>query len=168
MENENIVNNEQQQPIDNIEQFNMEKYNELKANTVSKDKYNKLEQSYKDLFNSYANGDTYAAAVPEAPKKSLDELRDELFRPKKELNNIEFISKALELRERVIEETGEDCFVSKGPGITPTEQSYIAAQKAADIYQECLDYANGDNKVFTNELLRRMPDSPVINNKYRR
>lgn len=167
MENENVVNNEQQ-PIDNIEQFNMEKYNELKANTVSKDKYNKLEQSYKDLFNSYANGETYAAASPEAPKKSLDELRDELFRPKEELNNLQFVEKALELRERVIEETGEDCFVSKGHNITPTEQSYIAAQRVADIFQECIDYANGDSKVFTNELQRRMPDSPLINNKFRR
>ena len=87
----------------------------------------------------------------------------------KHLSDIEFVEKALEFRDRVLEETGEDCFVSKGHNITPTQESYMAAQRTADIYRECLDYANGDNKVFMNELMRRMPnDGPVAQSRYKR
>ena len=155
-------------PIEDIDAFNMEKYNNLKANTVSKDKYNKLEKAYKDLFNSFENGEQVAAATPAVPEKSLEDLRKELFRPDHDLSNLEFIEKSLELRQRVMEETGEDCFVSRGPGINPTAESYAAAQRVADVYQECIDYANGDSEVFTNELLRRMPDSPLGNKIMRR
>lgn len=73
------------------------------------------------------------------------------------------VEKALEFRERVLEETGQDCFVNVSKHSIPTEESYRNAQKTADIYRECLDYANGDNKVFINELQRRMIDTPMAN-----
>ena len=152
--------NENQQYIDAIR--------DLKANTVSKDRYNKLMEENKNLLNSLVNGESVAAAAPaqsELPpiQNLVDEMRG------KHLSDIEFVEKALEFRERVLEETGEDCFVSKGHNITPTQESYIAAQRTADIYRECLDYANGDNKVFMNELMRRMPnDGPVAQSRYKR
>lgn len=136
---------------------------ELKANSVSIDKYEKLETENRNLLNSLINGEQLAAAESSQEKKSLDELRNELFRPKKELSNLEYVEKALELRERVMEETGEDCFVSSGHNITPTAESYANAQKVADIYRECIDYANGDSAVFTNELMRYMQDNPIVN-----
>ena len=157
---ETINNNDNQQYIDAIR--------DLKANTVSKDRYNKLMEENKNLLNSLVNGESVAAAAPaqsELPpiQNLVDEMRG------KHLSDIEFVEKALEFRERVLEETGEDCFVSKGHNITPTQESYIAAQRTADIYRECLDYANGDNKVFMNELMRRMPnDGPVAQSRYKR
>lgn len=160
---------EQQEQAESVEAFNLKKYNELKANSVSKEEHDKLKQAYKDLFNSYANGEQLSTESPKAQKKTAEELRKELFYPKKELNNLEYVSKALELREAVLEETGEDCFVAKGHHVQPTAESYAVAERTAQILQECIDYADGNSEVFTNELQRRMPnDSPIINKKLRR
>lgn len=141
---------------------------DLKANTVSKDRYNKLMEENKNLLNSLVNGESVAAAAPsQAELPPIQDLVDEM--RGKHLSDIEFVEKALEFRDRVLEETGEDCFVSKGHNIQLTQESYIAAQRTADIYRECLDYANGDNKVFMNELMRRMPnDGPVAQSRYKR
>lgn len=162
-ENENL---QQEEEIETNEQY-IEAIRDLKANTVSKERYNKLMEENKNLLNSLVNGEQVAAATPETPKTPIQDLVKEM--RGKNISDISFIEKALEFRERVLEETGEDCFVSRGHNITPTQESYIAAQKTADIYRECLDYANGDNKVFINELQRRMPaDSPLANIRNRR
>ena len=150
--------NENQQYIDAIR--------DLKANSVSKERYNKLMEENKNLLNSLVNGEVVTAVAPAQPElPPIQDLVDEM--RGQHLSDIEFVEKALEFRDRVLEETGEDCFVSKGHNITPTQESYIAAQRTADIYRECLDYANGDNKVFMNELMRRMPnDGPVAQSRY--
>ena len=159
--NEETMTNENQQYIDAIR--------DLKANTVSKDRYNKLMEENKNLLNSLVNGESVATAAP-AQQNDIPPIQDLVDEMRgKQLSDIEFVEKALEFRDRVLEETGEDCFVSKGHNITPTQESYIAAQRTADIYRECLDYANGDNKVFMNELMRRMPnDGPVAQSRYKR
>lgn len=141
---------------------------DLKANSVSKDRYNKLMEENKNLLNSLVNGEQIAAAIPVEEKTPLDDLVKDM--RSKSIPDCSFIEKALEFRERVLEETGEDCFVSVGHNITPSQESYAAAQRVADIYKECLEYANGDNKVFINEVQRRMVDNPLanINNRNRR
>ena len=167
-ENEILTNQttEETQQIEN--QQYIDAIRDLKANTVSKERYDKLMEENKNLLNSLVNGESVATATPaqqELPpiQDLVDEMRG------KHLSDIEFVEKALEFRDRVLEETGEDCFVSKGHNITPSQESYIAAQRTADIYRECLDYANGDNKVFINELMRRMPnDGPVAQSRYKR
>ena len=158
---------EETQQIEN--QQYIDAIRDLKANTVSKDRYNKLMEENKNLLNSLVNGESVAAAAP-SQQNELPPIQDLVNEMRgKQLSDIEFVEKALEFRERVLEETGEDCFVSKGHNITPTQESYIAAQRTADIYRECLDYANGDNKVFMNELMRRMPnDGPVAQSRYKR
>lgn len=152
--------NENQQYIDAIR--------DLKANSVSKERYNKLIEENKNLLNSLVNGESVATATPAQPElPPIQDLVNEM--RTQQLSDIEFVEKALEFRDRVLAETGEDCFVSKGHNITPTQESYIAAQRTADIYRECLEYANGDNKVFMNELMRRMPnDGPVAQSRYRK
>lgn len=149
--------NSNQQYIDMIK--------DLKANTVSKDRYNQLMEENKNLLESLVNGEVVAPAAPEVEKPPIEDLVREM--RGRNISDISFVEKALEFRDRVLEETGEDCFVSKGHNITPTQESYIAAQKTADIYKECLEYANGDNQAFINELQRRMVDNPLanINNK---
>lgn len=138
---------------------------DLKTNTVSKDRYNQLMEENKHLLQSLVNGEVVTPVAPEVEKPPIKDLVSEM--RGRNMSDISFVEKALEFRDRVLEETGEDCFVSKGHNITPTQESYIAAQKTADIYRECLDYANGDNKVFINELQRRMIDNSLanINNK---
>lgn len=171
MMNENEILTNQMEETTNINenQQYIDAIRDLKANTVSKDRYNKLMEENKNLLNSLVNGESVATAAP-SQQNELPPIQDLVNEMRgKQLSDIEFVEKALEFRERVLEETGEDCFVSKGHNITPTQESYIAAQRTADIYRECLDYANGDNKVFMNELMRRMPnDGPVAQSRYKR
>ena len=168
--NENEILTNQMEETTNINENlqYIDAIRDLKANTVSKDRYNKLMEENKNLLNSLVNGEAVATAAPsQSELPPIQDLVNEM--RGKQLSDIEFVEKALEFRERVLEETGEDCFVSKGHNITPTQESYIAAQRTADIYRECLDYANGDNKVFMNELMRRMPnDGPVAQSRYKR
>jgi hypothetical protein len=141
--------------------------NDLKANSVSKERYQKLEEENRNLLDTLVNGGQITAVTPkeQAPLENLvKEMREG------KLSDIEFVEKALEFRERVLEEQGVDCFVSRGHNITPNEESYKSAQRTADTFKECLEYANGDNEVFINELQRRMLDNPIANikNKNRR
>ena len=48
-----------------------------------------------------------------------------------------------------------DPFLPMGAQIAPTADDEAKAEKAAQIYQECIDYADGDSKLFTQELMRR-------------
>ena len=132
---------------------------DLKANSVSKSEYEKLQEENKQLINALANGETITTTV-EVEKPSLAELRANLM--KEEQTNLEFIKNALALRTAVIEQEGYDPFVPRGSQYAPTAEDEVTAQKVADIYQECVDYADGDSQLFTNELQRRMIDmSPM-------
>ena len=132
---------------------------DLKANSVSKSEYEKLQEENKQLINALANGETITTTV-EVEKPSLADLRANLM--KEEQTNLEFIKNALALRTAVIEQEGYDPFVPRGSQYAPTAEDEVTAQKVADIYQECVDYADGDSQLFTNELQRRMIDmSPI-------
>lgn len=156
--------NETELEEQNSNQHYIEAINNLKATTVSKSKYDKLVEENKNLVNSLVNGD-YTAVNGQAvtEKKSIDDIMKEQAKYAKKNDVIGYMESALEFRDRILEETGEDVFMSRGANITPTQESYISAQKTADIYRECLDYANGNGQVFINELQRRMADNPIAN-----
>jgi len=61
----------------------------------------------------------------------------------------------LELRNTLIAKGERDPFLPYGSQIAPTPEDVEKAEKAAQIYQECIDYADGDSKLFTQELQRR-------------
>ena len=147
--------NEQNAEIENSNQMYIDAINDLKVNSVSRERYDKIVEENRNLLNSLVNGSSMTAVEQPVQKKSLNELRNNLFRPEKELNNLEYVSRALELRDAVIEETGEDPFVGRGHYVTPNAESYATAEKVANVYRECIEYANGDSELFTQELMRR-------------
>ena len=77
------------------------------------------------------------------------------------LNNLEWTKNALELREALISEGQPDPFLPIGKQIMPTDEDIQAADKVASVLQECIEYAEGDPSVFTNELQRRMIDVKI-------
>ena len=85
-------------------------------------------------------------------------MRNELFNSPRELNNLEYITKAMELREALMENGEPDPFLPVGKQISPTRDDLEGAEKVAQVYKECIDYAEGDSEVFTNELMRRTRD----------
>lgn len=139
--------NDNQQYIDAIR--------ELQQNSVSKDKYAKLEKENKQLLDTLVNGGTIEAVNVEAPK-SIEDLRKELYKSGPR-TNLDYVKKSLELRERVMEETGVDNY------FVPNVINHQRAQEIANIYQDCVDAANDDPEAFTRELQKRMFDSPIAN-----
>lgn len=132
--------------------------NELKQNSVNRQDYEKLKAENKKLLDSIVNG-TDAGLAKVEEKKSIEELRAAYL--KEDQSNLEYITNTLKLREAIMAEGKPDPFLPVGEQILPTDEDVKAAQKVADILQECVDYADGDSNVFTNELQRRLVDVKI-------
>lgn len=131
---------------------------ELKQNSVNREEYDKLKAENKKLLDSIVNG-TEVAQQPTVEKKSVGELRETYL--KEDQTNLEFITNTLKLREALIAEGKPDPFLPIGEQILPTDDDIAKAQHVADVLQECVDYAEGDSAVFTNELQRRLVDVKI-------
>ena len=131
---------------------------ELKQNSVDRAEYDKLRAENKKLLDSIVNGQSVEIeSVPE--KKSIEELREAYL--KEDQTNLEYITNTLNLRKALIEEGKPDPFLPIGNQILPTDEDVAAANKVATVLQECVDYAEGDSSVFTNELQRRLVDVKI-------
>ena len=153
LENENL---EQRVEESNPDTDYVAAIKELKEKTVSKESYQKLRDENKKLLQSLVNGEQIQAEVE---KPDINELRKELFNEDSNIDNVNFISKALELRTALIENGEPDPFLPVGKRITPTDEDISAANRVATVLQECVDYAQGDSQAFTNELQRRTIDT---------
>ena len=131
--------------------------NELKQNSVNREDYNKLKAENKKLLDSIVNNVPVEVQSPQ--RKSIDELRAAYL--KEDQTNLEYISNALKLREALISEGKPDPFLPIGEQILPTDEDVAAANKVASVLQECVDYAEGDSAVFTNERQRRLVDVKI-------
>ena len=138
--------------VEDSTQDYLEAIQSLKQNSVDRSEYEKLKAENKKLINAVVNGQTVdVEAKPQY--RDVDEIRDELFNH--EHNNLEYVKLALELRSTLIAKGEADPFLPMGSQIAPTADDIEAAEKVANIYQECIDYADGDSKLFTQELMRR-------------
>ena len=133
---------------------------ELKENSVNRSEYDKLRAENKRLIDAVVNGQPgqEEQVVVKHTKEQIDDLRNDLFNSPRELNNLEFITKAMELREALMENGEPDPFLPVGKQISPTRDDIEGAEKVAQVYKECIEYAEGDSEVFTNELMRRTRD----------
>ena len=133
---------------------------ELKEKSVDRSEYDKLRAENKKLIDAVVNGQPgqEEPVVSKHSKEQIDDLRNDLFNSPRELNNLEYITKAMELREALIENGEPDPFLPVGKQISPTRDDLEGAEKVAQVYKECIEYAEGDSEVFTNELMRRTRD----------
>lgn len=141
----------------NVVQDNTKKYIDeiakLKKETVSIEDYKKLEAENKNLLNSIVN-DLNPKKEEDKEVADINELRKRL--RKDDPSNLEYIKNVLELRDAVISSGGNDPFLPYGKKIVPTNDDIEAANRVATVLKECVDYANGDSLLFTNELYRRI------------
>ena len=133
---------------------------ELKQNSVDRQKYDQLKAENKKLLDSIVNGQELDLPQ-ESKKRSVDEIRSEMFKEDNGLTNLQYIKDALELRSQLISEGKPDPFLPVGNQIAPTDFDIATAERVANVLQECVDYAEGDSSVFTNELLRRTVDVKI-------
>ena len=138
----------------------IEAITQLKKNSVDRSEYDKLRAENKRLIDAVVNGQPgqEEQVVVKHSKEQIDDLRNELFNSPRELTNLEYVTKAMELREALIENGEPDPFLPVGKQISPTRDDLEGAEKVAQVYKECIDYAEGDSEVFTNELMRRTRD----------
>ena len=131
---------------------------ELKENSVDRSKYDALKAENKKLLDSIVNG-TDVDLPAKDEKKSIEELRAAYL--KEDQSNLEYITNTLKLREAIIAEGKPDPFLPIGEQIMPTDDDVKTAEKVAQVLQECVDYAEGNSDVFTNELQRRLVDVKI-------
>lgn len=151
-----------QQEPDYIEQIE-----QLRANSVPKEQYEKLRTEHNRAMNALINGGQIED--PNAKPVDKDAIRKELFSQDNGLSNLEVWQKTLTLRQAILDEGGNDPFLPQGQKIAPTAEDVEAANRVAKVVQECIDYADGDSRIFTNELDRRTVDvGPMMGRGRRR
>lgn len=149
-------------PIETLEEMNNEAYiaaiEEMKANTVSKEAYNKLRAENKKLLDTLVSGEQ----LPQTPeeKPSIQDLRKKLF-GEEDLSNYEYIKTALSLRDALIESGERDPFLPVGDKVDITTEQIENAQKVADGLSDMLEFAEGDSGVFSAEYQRRVKDISI-------
>lgn len=164
-ENENVTNtstdNSTQQYIDAIQQ--------LKANSVDRSEYEALRADNQKLLNALVNGGSADNDNAEETPKYRDpqEIRKELFDVDNPLSNLDYVTKAVELREVLIAKGERDPFLPYGQNISPTDEDIKKANNAAEVFKHCIEYADGDDEVFTNELQRLTEDAMPFRGKKR-
>lgn len=131
--------------------------NEIKQNSVPREKYEQLEREKKELINALKSN-SQINLVDDREKKSLDELRSDLFNSGKDLSNLEYVERTLALRDALIENGEQDPFLPNGKNYSITQDDINKAEMVAQTFRECVDYANGNSQLFTQELMRRTKD----------
>ena len=148
--------------VENQETDYISVINELKANSVPLDKFNKVKDENKRLLDTLVRGDSISQDQVK-PRESMESLRKSLYGSGSDsLSNLDYWTKTLELREQIIESGKEDPFVPQGHNVVATEEDRAAAQRVADVVKHCIDVADGDSLVFTNELQRRTADVNML------
>ena len=146
---------------ENVEQDTnnyIEAIKEIKANSVSKQAYDKLREENKQLLDSLINGKEIELPKQKEPV-DIDQIRSKLFDEDRPLSNLEYVSNALKLRDELLERGERDPFLPYGQNISPTDEDITKAERVATVMKECLEYAGGDSELFTNELMRRTNDA---------
>lgn len=138
--------------VDETTQDYIDAIKNLKQNSVDRSKYDELKAENKRLLDSIVNGQEIETEG-KAEMRDPDVIREELFNH--EHTNLDYVKLMLELRNTLIAKGERDPFLPYGSQIAPTAEDELKAEKAAQIYQECIDYAEGDPKLFTQELQRR-------------
>ena len=158
-ENENVI------VEDNTNDY-IDQIKKLKENSVSKDDYDKLRLDNKRLIDALANGtqmDVVESKVSAVDK--INECRKKLFGKGNNLNNLDYCKTAVELRDALIEAGDRDPFLPFGHNVVATDSDYETANRVATVMKECIDYADGDSDIFTNELQRRTVDVVIPKQK---
>lgn len=159
------MDNEQKEQTNEYQTY-IDEIQNLRENTVSKDQYEKKCEENRRLIQSLANGTPLPGAEQEPPKPSIEELRKKLANGD-QLSNLEYVKTVLALRNSLIEKGEQDPFVPQGANVKPEATDWATAQRVADAFQSCVDYADGDSEIFTTELMRITKDSAPIYGKRR-
>lgn len=139
--------------------------NELKANSVSKEQYQKLKDDNKRLLDALVTNKQLD--IPEEKPVNVDELRTKLFKNEQGLSNLEFIDTALQLRDALIAKGEPDPFLPIGSKVQPDYDMVEKANNVAKCLKEMVEFADGDSGIFNAEYQRRVVDTMPTRKNYK-
>lgn len=159
MENEQ----EQQQEQDETKKY-LDAIKELRETSVSRQEYDKVREENRTLLQAIVSGETLKDASTDAPQTvDCEKLREDLYGSDKDkLNDYEYLTKTLQLRNELLEKTGVDYFATSSPYVQPSAEALEQAQCFAEAIEHSAEYSQGDNAVFINEMNRLMVDTMRI------
>lgn len=157
--NNNVVNGQDEVDATSPEVDYLNTIKELKQNSVDRSEYDKLRAENKRLLEDFVNGKFNGTEEQEETHRKIEDIREDLFNH--EHSNLDYVKLSLELRDALIAEGQPDPFIPTGKQFNATREDAEAAENVANIYRECVEYADGDSGVFTNELMRRTKDIKI-------
>ena len=137
----------------------IEAIKQLKENSVSKDAYLKVKAENKQLLDTLINNGQVTTQEVKKDKVDLNKMRDDLLNHSNHMLNVDYVQKVVDLRNAVMDAGQRDPFLPNKAN--PTSADIEEANKVGEVLQECLDIADGDNDVFTNEFQRRLVE-PIM------
>lgn len=168
MAEENLEQQEQQkQPDIHPEDKNLiDEMQKIKENSVSKEEYDRVLKRNKDLSQALANNQKIQQE--QVDTDTIESLREELYSEgRKEMTNLDSVTKMLKLRQKVIDSGKPDPFISSDSSTVTADEVETAERVAAGL-QSMVDEADG-NAGYFNALLKTNVDSTMpMRNKIRR
>ena len=119
-------------------------------------------EANKKLQNEIINGGYESSTEEKEQPVDIQALRNDLFT--KDLSNLDYCTKALQLRNALIEKGENDPFLPIGEKIQPTDEDIKCAEKVADGLQRMIDESNGSPDAFNALYQSRLVD-PVLPRK---
>ena len=135
----------------------VEALKKLRDTTVPKTEYEKLKGENKRLLDTLVSGGSIDPEAAPGDKRTTEEIREQLF--ERETTNLQYWQNALALRERVMDEGGRDPFLPYAHDYVPTEEDIAASERVVEAVTMCIERADGDPDIFTNELQRITVDT---------
>ena len=149
----------------------VEAVKKMKETMVPREKYDKVMSENKTLMAAVIDGkdlpDGFTQAASQGKGRTASELRKALFSGK-EMTNLEYVSTALELRDKIIEEEGPeaDPFAGGKRHIAQSnpldvQRDHETAKVVAEKLRECVNRSEGDPKAFNAYMSTILADDPM-------
>ena len=147
MENENLINENVNETQENDSQKYIDVINSMKANSVSKEQYAKLQEENAQLIEALKSGNQ-VEMISEENKPSLKDLANTISDENFEVTNMEGWKTALEYRKAAIENGLRDPFLPNSRNYTCKPEDSARAQQIADTLEKILEESNGNPDMF--------------------
>lgn len=125
----------------------LEEIKNLKANTVSKEDYIKLQEKNKNLMRQIINGGGTSGEAEDTV--DLQEIRKNIFEKNENLSNRDFWKNVLALRKERLEKEGVDVFLPKGRKTRYSKEDIESANHVAEVIGQILEDSEDNPAVFT-------------------
>lgn len=148
MQDENVIVNEKEE--DDI----VKMINEVKANSVPKDLYDKEKKKNLELSKALLNND-YSQDDNQPKVRSAKEIAEDFFKAAADDNIRDGFKLAVEYREARLRESNVDPFVNNNPLNPPSSSDFMDADNMAEVFKEMVDNSD-DNASFGVEYNRNV------------